>query len=156
MCLGTLATKTAPNQTLVRVDMHPSMYELSTVCMYINSPFRRRRARRRGEQLQLKELLSEYPNIVFQQTVNPAAAQVKGTALHFWAWGTEQPRLKCHAPEKLGPLAVSCDGSLCAGGGISGRVYVWEVSSGTLLRTWDAHYKVHRQRIGNLFLDLQF
>lgn len=33
--------------------------------------------------------------------------QVKGTAVHFWAWGTEQPRLKCHAPEKLGPLAVS-------------------------------------------------
>ena len=33
--------------------------------------------------------------------------QVKGTAVHFWAWGAEQPRLKCHAPEKLGPLAVS-------------------------------------------------
>lgn len=27
--------------------------------------------------------------------------------MHFWAWGTEQPRLKCHAPEKLGPLAVA-------------------------------------------------
>ncbi|CAB1098158.1 unnamed protein product [Ectocarpus sp. CCAP 1310/34] len=35
------------------------------------------------------------------------SAQVKGTAVHFWAWGTEQPRLKCHAPEKLGPLAVT-------------------------------------------------
>lgn len=33
--------------------------------------------------------------------------QVKGTALHFWSWGTEQPKLKCHAPEKLGQLAVS-------------------------------------------------
>ncbi|CAM9903263.1 unnamed protein product, partial [Ectocarpus fasciculatus] len=69
------------------------------------------------------------------------SAQVKGTAVHFWAWGTEQPRLKCHAPEKLGPLAVSGDGWLCAGGGVSGRVYLWEVSSGTLLRAWDAHYK---------------
>ncbi|CAN0427165.1 unnamed protein product, partial [Ectocarpus sp. 12 AP-2014] len=67
--------------------------------------------------------------------------QVKGTAVHFWAWGTEQPRLKCHAPEKLGPLAVTGDGWLCAGGGVSGRVYLWEVSSGTLLRAWDAHYK---------------
>lgn len=37
----------------------------------------------------------------------PFVSQVKGTAVHFWAWGTEQPRLKCHAPEKLGPLAVS-------------------------------------------------
>ncbi|CAM9600506.1 unnamed protein product, partial [Pylaiella littoralis] len=69
------------------------------------------------------------------------SAQVKGTAVHFWAWGTEQPRLKCHAPEKLGPLAVSGDGWLCAGGGASGRIYLWEVSSGTLLRAWDAHYK---------------
>eukprot|EP00903_Cladosiphon_okamuranus_P009951 g9442.t1 len=69
------------------------------------------------------------------------SAQVKGTAVHFWAWGTEQPRLKCHAPEKLGPLAVSGDGWLCAGGGVSGRIYLWEVASGTLLRAWDAHYK---------------
>ncbi|CAM9295934.1 unnamed protein product, partial [Hapterophycus canaliculatus] len=69
------------------------------------------------------------------------SAQVKGTAVHFWAWGTEQPRLKCHAPEKLGPLAVSGDGWLCAGGGVSGRIYLWEVSSGILLRAWDAHYK---------------
>ncbi|CAN0167623.1 unnamed protein product [Ectocarpus sp. 12 AP-2014] len=70
-----------------------------------------------------------------------SAQVVKGTAVHFWAWGTEQPRLKCHAPEKLGPLAVTGDGWLCAGGGVSGRVYLWEVSSGTLLRAWDAHYK---------------
>ncbi|CAN0463327.1 unnamed protein product, partial [Scytosiphon promiscuus] len=34
-------------------------------------------------------------------------------ALHFWAWGTEQPRLKCHAPEKLGPLAVSGESCGC-------------------------------------------
>ena len=39
-------------------------------------------------------------------------SQVKGTAVHFWAWGTEQPRLKCHAPEKLGPLAVSGENGL--------------------------------------------
>lgn len=35
--------------------------------------------------------------------------QVKGTGVHFWAWGTEQPRLKCHTPEKLGPIAVSSE-----------------------------------------------
>ncbi|CAM9324369.1 unnamed protein product, partial [Laminaria digitata] len=76
------------------------------------------------------------------------SAQVKGTAVHFWAWGTEQPRLKCHAPEKLGPLAVSDDGWLCAGGGLSGRVYLWEVSSGALLHAWDAHYKARWDGMG--------
>lgn len=90
---------------------------------------------------------SNPPPLARVRSMPPSIVQLlslkaKGTALHFWAWGTEQPRLKCHSPEKLGPLAVSCDGSLCAGGGISGRVYVWEVSSGTLLRAWDAHYKV--------------
>ncbi|CAM9095070.1 unnamed protein product [Ascophyllum nodosum] len=70
------------------------------------------------------------------------SAQVKGTGVHFWAWGTDQPRAKCHTPEKLGPLAVSGDGSLCAGGGVtSGRLYLWEVATGALLRVWDAHYK---------------
>jgi pre-rRNA-processing protein IPI3 len=51
--------------------------------------------------------------------------------------------MQCHAPEKIGPLAVSDDGSLCCGGGVSGRLYLWEVGSGALVRSWDAHYKVY-------------
>jgi pre-rRNA-processing protein IPI3 len=51
--------------------------------------------------------------------------------------------MQCHAPERIGPLAVSDDGSMCCGGGVSGRLYLWEVGSGALVRSWDAHYKVY-------------
>ncbi|KAG5180452.1 quinon protein alcohol dehydrogenase-like superfamily, partial [Tribonema minus] len=39
---------------------------------------------------------------------------------------------ECHAPERIGPLAVSGDGAYCVGGGVSGRLYLWEVGSGAL------------------------
>lgn len=39
-------------------------------------------------------------------------------------------------------LAASPDGGLLVAGGASGTLYLWEVPSGRLLRTWAAHYKV--------------
>ena len=36
---------------------------------------------------------------------------------------------------------ASQDGSLLAGGGASGRVYLWDNSTGELLKEWQAHYK---------------
>ena len=39
-------------------------------------------------------------------------------------------------------MAASPDGAFCAAGGASGAAFVWETSSGRLLRTWPAHYKV--------------
>ena len=45
---------------------------------------------------------------------------------------------------------VADDGWLCAGGGLSGRVYLWEVSSGALLRAWDAHYKARWDGMGRM------
>lgn len=33
------------------------------------------------------------------------------------------------------------DGAYLAAGGASGTIYVWELGSGRLLRTWPAHYK---------------
>jgi pre-rRNA-processing protein IPI3 len=43
--------------------------------------------------------------------------------------------------EPITPLASTGDGHFIVGGGASGRVYVWEVSTGRLLRSWPAHYK---------------
>ena len=47
------------------------------------------------------------------------------------------------AAEPIVAVAASPDGTHVAGGGVSGHLYLWQSSSGRLLRTWPAHYKVH-------------
>lgn len=49
---------------------------------------------------------------------------------------------RCFAAEQLTCVAGTDDGALCAAGGISGRIYVWQAGSGRLLKAWPAHYKV--------------
>lgn len=71
------------------------------------------------------------------------AAQLgRGGGLHFWAWHKDQPHLRCFAAEQLTCVAASPDGAWCAAGGASGAAFVWETSTGRLLKTWPAHYKV--------------
>lgn len=71
-----------------------------------------------------------------------AAQAARGGSLHFWAWHKDQPHQRCFAAEQLTAVAATRDGVFCAAGGASGAVFVWETSSGRLLRTWPAHYKV--------------
>ena len=47
--------------------------------------------------------------------------------------------------ERMSALAATPDGAYLAAGGASGTVYLWEVASGRLLRSWPAHYKVSRR-----------
>lgn len=60
-------------------------------------------------------------------------------ALHLYQWSKESPAFKCPVAEKLGPVCVF-DVYLFAGAK-SGKIYVWEIATGELLRVWDAHYK---------------
>ena len=53
---------------------------------------------------------------------------------------------RCFAVEPITAVACSLDGIYCAGGGQSGNIYVWEVPSGRLLRSWPAHYKVRLEQ----------
>ena len=43
--------------------------------------------------------------------------------------------------EEIFILAASHSGAYIAGGGMSGRVYLWHYETGILVRMWDAHYK---------------
>ena len=56
----------------------------------------------------------------------------------------DQVHQRSFAVEPLTAVAATADGLYCAAGGVSGSIYVWEVSSGRLLRSWPAHYKVGR------------
>ncbi|KAL4854511.1 Protein ROOT INITIATION DEFECTIVE 3 [Chlorella vulgaris] len=70
------------------------------------------------------------------------AAQLgRGGGLHFWAWHKDQPHLRSFAAEQLTAVTATRDGTFCAAGGASGAVFVWETSSGRLLKSWPAHYK---------------
>jgi pre-rRNA-processing protein IPI3 len=71
------------------------------------------------------------------------AAQLgRGGGLHFWTWHKDQLHQRCFAPEPLTAVAASPGGVFCAAGGASGAVYIWETSSGRMLKSWPAHYKV--------------
>ncbi|KAG6891259.1 hypothetical protein C0995_008511 [Termitomyces sp. Mi166 len=53
----------------------------------------------------------------------------------------DQISLKVVLPEKLTCIAVDPRGTYCAGGTTQGRIYFWEVASGILYHSWDAHYR---------------
>lgn len=83
------------------------------------------------------------------------AAQLgRGGGLHFWAWQKDQLHQRCFAAEQLTAVAATRDGVFCAAGGSSGAVFVWETSSGRLLRTWPGHYKVRAGAAGWLVVQL--
>lgn len=37
-------------------------------------------------------------------------------------------------------MAFTSDGSLCFGGAVSGKIYAWQMGTGSLLRCWPAHF----------------
>ena len=69
------------------------------------------------------------------------AAQQDRPSIHAWTWPKDALHLRCSTSERIGPLAVSKDGVFCCGGGASGRLYVWELGTGELLRVLGGHYK---------------
>ncbi len=69
------------------------------------------------------------------------STQANEQALVFHRWGKTQPLFKCRTPEPVGPVVATPDGLYVLAGGRSGKVYAWEVASGSLLQSWDAHFK---------------
>lgn len=69
------------------------------------------------------------------------STQVNEHALVFHRWGKIQPLFKCKTPEQVGPVCASPDGLYVFAGGKSGKVYAWEVATGSLVQSWDAHFK---------------
>ncbi|KAJ7113691.1 WD40 repeat-like protein [Mycena crocata] len=69
------------------------------------------------------------------------AAQHDKSILNVYNFQKDQVSLKIVLPEKLSCIAVDRSGEFCAGGTSQGRIYLWEVASGVLFNSWDAHYR---------------
>ena len=68
-------------------------------------------------------------------------AQSKKPSIQVWNWGKVQPLYTCHCQEVLTSLAVERFNSYIIGGSKKGNVYIWDAATGTLLITFQAHYK---------------
>ena len=62
-------------------------------------------------------------------------------ALDVWGLDKESALHKFFVGEPMGTIAASPDGHFFAAGSLTGAAYVWEVSTGRLVRTWPAHFK---------------
>ncbi|KAF5373264.1 hypothetical protein D9615_007472 [Tricholomella constricta] len=69
------------------------------------------------------------------------AAQPEKSILNVYTFQKDQISLKIVLPEKLTCIAMDSRGDYCAGGTAQGRIYIWEVASGVLYHSWDAHYR---------------
>ncbi|KAG1746716.1 WD40-repeat-containing domain protein [Suillus paluster] len=69
------------------------------------------------------------------------AAQQDKSILNVYNFQKDQLALKIVLPERLSCIALDNSGSFCAGGTTQGRIYLWEVASGILYNSWDAHYR---------------
>jgi len=49
--------------------------------------------------------------------------------------------LKIILPERISCIAVDRRGQFCAAGTAQGRIYLWEVASGIMYNSWEAHYR---------------
>ncbi|XP_039115754.1 protein ROOT INITIATION DEFECTIVE 3-like [Dioscorea cayenensis subsp. rotundata] len=61
--------------------------------------------------------------------------------IFFFSWDKPQVEVRSFPAEPICPLLSNSDGTFIFGGGSSGSIYLWEVSSGKLLSKWNAHYR---------------
>ncbi|KAI0057462.1 WD40 repeat-like protein [Artomyces pyxidatus] len=69
------------------------------------------------------------------------AAQPDKSILNIYNFQKDQIALKIVLPERLSCVAVDRQGLLFAGGTAQGRIYIWEIASGILYQSWEAHYR---------------
>lgn len=70
-----------------------------------------------------------------------AVSQAAKASLHVFQWRRDQPHMRMSLPERLVAIAATADGVHIAGGAESGRIYLWEASTGAMLRSWEGHYR---------------
>jgi pre-rRNA-processing protein IPI3 len=68
-------------------------------------------------------------------------AQSKKPAVHVWAWNKPQVHMQIHTQEIITALVADMTGTFLFAGGKKGWIFVWNITTGELLRSWQAHFK---------------
>jgi pre-rRNA-processing protein IPI3 len=69
------------------------------------------------------------------------AAQSRKPVVNLYCFGKPQVHMQFHLQEIVSAVAADPSGTFLAAGSRSGRLYVWNISDGILLRTWQAHFR---------------
>ncbi|KAF7732901.1 Pre-rRNA-processing protein ipi3 [Apophysomyces ossiformis] len=75
------------------------------------------------------------------QTGAIVTAQVDRAVLNVYDWQRDQILHKMTTPEKMVSVTASHQGTYVAAATAGGRVYLWHIATGHLLRVFDAHYR---------------
>ncbi|KAL9932579.1 hypothetical protein V8E36_008696 [Tilletia maclaganii] len=95
------------------------------------------------------------PTISYRQAVSPAshafdinpganlvvATDIRSPTLLFWALRSDVLLQRIITPTRLTTVALSPNGDLCAAGSTEGSLFLWQISTGELLASFDAHYR---------------
>jgi pre-rRNA-processing protein IPI3 len=68
-------------------------------------------------------------------------AQSKKPVIHVWQWNKPQVHMQIHTQEIITSLASDPTGTFLFAGGKKGWIYIWNVTTGALLKSWQAHFK---------------
>lgn len=69
------------------------------------------------------------------------SSQSKKTVIHIWQWSKPQVHMQCHTQEILSAIKSDITGTFVFGGSKKGWIYVWDITTGELIRTLQAHFK---------------
>jgi len=67
--------------------------------------------------------------------------QSEKALLQSYSFQKDQTLTKMVLPEKMCCIAVDKSGQYAACGTVNGRIYLWEIPSGVLFNSWEAHYR---------------
>ncbi|GAC73539.1 WD40 repeat protein [Moesziomyces antarcticus T-34] len=94
--------------------------------------------------------LASHSVTVIPTSPNPAVSGVGGlvlqlennkATLNVFSWQRDHPLQRIILPQKLACIAASPNGELVAGGSFDGRIFLWQIATGDLLASFDAHYR---------------
>ncbi|KAH9169914.1 WD40 repeat-like protein [Lactarius sanguifluus] len=69
------------------------------------------------------------------------AVQPDKALLNIYTFQKDQISQKFVLPERLSCVTVDRRGQFCAAGTPQGRIYLWEIASGIMYNSWEAHYR---------------
>eukprot|EP01041_Mallomonas_annulata_P004605 gene4605-9150_t len=69
-------------------------------------------------------------------------SQSKKPVINIYQWNKPQTHMVCHVQEITTAISSDPSGTFLFGGTKGGRIYCWEISTGNLLQSWQAHFKM--------------